>query len=107
MFRAHLAQLGPRVLPVQWYRAPVCNLSLEHKDPRDLRGLQGGMVSREGMVNRATLVKTGDRVTPDLKAFQGPQETWALRVRREILVLDPEDLQGHQGHQDPPSDRTS
>lgn len=52
MFKAHLAQLGPRVLPVQWYRAPTRNLSLEHKDPRDLRGLQGGMVSREGMVNR-------------------------------------------------------
>lgn len=107
MLRVHLAQLGPRVLPVQWYRAPARNLSLEHKDPRGLRGLQGGTVSREGMVNRVTLVKTGDRVTLDLKAFQGPQETWVLRARRENLVLDLEDLQGHQGHQDLPSDRTS
>lgn len=107
MLRAYLAQLGPRVLPVQWYRAPAYNLSLEHKDPRDLRGHQGRMVFQEGMVNRVTLAKTGDRVTLDPKAFQGPQETWALRVRREILVLGLEDLQDLQGHQDPPSDRTS
>lgn len=107
MPRAHLAQLGPRVLPVQWSRAPTHNLSLEHKDPRDLRGHQGRMALQEGMVNRVTLVKMGDRVTLDLKAFQGPQEMWALRARREILVLGPEDLQGLRGHQDPPSDKTS
>lgn len=107
MLRAHLAQLGPRVLPVQCYRAPAHNLSLEHKDHRDLRGHQGRMAFQEGMVNQVTLVRTGDRVTLDLKAFQGPQETWALRVKRETLVLGLQDLQDLQGHQDPPSDRTS
>lgn len=107
MLKAHLAQLGPRVLLVQRYRAPAHNLSLEHKDPRDLRGHQGRMASREGMVNQATLVKTGGRVTLDLKASRGPQEMWALRVRREILVLGLEDLQDLRDHQDPPSDRTS
>ncbi|XP_036024013.1 uncharacterized protein LOC118569873 [Onychomys torridus] len=83
------------------------NLSLEHKDPQDLRGHQGRMALREGMVSRVTLVKMGDRVTLGLRAFQGLQERWAPRVRREILVLDLEDLQDLQGHQDPPSDRTS
>lgn len=107
MLKGHPAQLGPRVLPVQWYTAPTHNLSLEHKDPQDLRGHQGRMAFQEGMVNQATLVKTGDQVTLDLQASQGPQETWALRVRREILVLDLEDLQDLRGHQDPPSDRTS
>lgn len=107
MLKAHLAQLGPRVLLVQWYKAPTHNLSLEHKDPQDLRGHQGRMAFQEGMVNQATLVKTGGRATLDLKASQGLQETRALRVRREILVLGLEDLQDRQGHQDPLSDRTS
>lgn len=107
MLGAYLAQLGPRVLPAQWYRALMYNLSLEHKDPRDLRGRQGRMVLQEGTVNRVTLVKMGNRVTLGLKAFQGPQETWAPRVRRETLVLGLEDLRDPQGHQDPPPDRTS
>lgn len=83
------------------------NLSLEHKDPQDLRDHQGRMALQEGTVNRVTLVKMGGRVTLGLKAFQGPQETWAPRVRREILVSEHEDLQDLQGHQDPPSDRTN
>lgn len=52
MLRAHLAQLGPRVLLVQGYRAPAHNLSLEHKDHQDLRGHQGRMAFQEEMVNR-------------------------------------------------------
>lgn len=107
MLGARLAQLGPRVLQARWYRAPVYNLSREHKDPRDLRGHRGRMARQEGMASRVTPVKTGDRVTLDLKAFQGPQVTWAPRVRREILVWGLEDLQDLQGLQDPPSDRTS
>lgn len=105
MLRAYLAQWGPRVLQAQWYRAPMHNP--EHKDPRDLRGHQGRMALQEGMANRVTPVKMGDRVTLDLRAFQGLQERWAPRVRREILVLDLEGLQDLQDHQDPPSDRTS
>lgn len=52
MLRAYLAQLGPRVLQAQWYRAPMYNLSLEHKDPQDLRGHQGRMAHQEGTENR-------------------------------------------------------
>lgn len=110
MLGAHLAQLGPRVLQARWYRAPRYNLSQEHKDPQDLRGHQGRMARQEGMANRVTPVKTGDRVTLDLKAFQGPQVMWAPRVRREILASGLKDLRGLkglQGHQDPPSERTS
>lgn len=52
MLRAYQAQLGPRVLQAQWYRTPVHNLSLEHKDPQGLRGHQERMELQEGMVNR-------------------------------------------------------
>lgn len=107
MLRAYQAQLGPRVLQAQWYIIPVHNLPLEHKDLQDLRGHQERMELQEGTVNRVTLVKMEGRVTLGLKASQEPQEKWAPRVRREILVLEFEDLQDLQGHQDPPSDRTS
>lgn len=52
MFQAYLAQLVPRVLQAQWYRTPVHNLSLEHKDPQGLRGHQEKMELQEGTVNR-------------------------------------------------------
>lgn len=52
MLGAYLAQLVPRVLQAQWSRALLHNLSLEHKDPQDLRGHQGRTELQEGMVNR-------------------------------------------------------
>lgn len=107
---AYLVQLVPRVLQARPCTAPMHSLSLGHRDPPGPQGPQGRMVPPEGTVNRGIPVKMADLATLGRRASRGPQETWAPRVRRGILVLgqeDPQDPKGLQDHQDPHSDLTS
>lgn len=86
------------------------SLSPGHRAPRAPQGHQGRMAPPEGTVSRVILGKTENLVTLGHRASREPQETWASRVRRGILELEPEDPQdpeGLQGHQDPLSDLTS